>query len=96
MPSLFTGMSQADLGRYLKLLRAIKGNEPCVLDPDKFTGDWTRGVKQATAERLCRDCPILDLCRDYAVNAKEPYHIWGGTTPAMRGIPKGYRPWAGR
>lgn len=96
MPSIFGYMDTEDLGRYLDLLNALTGNEPCALDPDLFTADWTRGVKPSVAENLCADCPVLDLCRDYAVNAKEPYHVWGGTTPSMRGIPRGYRPWADR
>lgn len=94
MPSIFGNMEPEDLGRYLKLLEALDGTERCSLEPDLFTGDWTRGVKEETAKALCASCPVLDLCRDYAVKAKEPYHVWGGTTPSSRGIPRGYRPWA--
>ena len=96
MPSIFGNMEPEDLGRYLKLLENLDGTEPCAIEPDLFTADWVRGIREEKARDLCADCPVLELCRDYAVNAKEPYHVWGGTTPRMRGIPKGYRPWADR
>ena len=94
MSNIFGNMEPEDLARYLKLMENIDGTEACSVEPDLFTGDWTRGVKERTAEELCAGCPVLDLCRDYAVNAKEPYHVWGGTTPKSRGIPRGYKPWA--
>lgn len=87
---------------YYTLVGATTGKEPCAQpefldDPekwlgeitaDKYTGNWTgsNNVSQATAEALCADCPIRDLCRDYAVEAQEPYGIWGGTRPIDRGI----------
>lgn len=96
MPSIFGPMEPEDYERYTNLLDAMDGTEPCSLDPDLFTADWVRGIREEKAQELCAGCPVLDLCRDYAVKAKEPYHVLGGTTPATRGIPRGYRPWADR
>ncbi len=47
-------------------------------------GDRRRREEQA--KRICRGCPVLDLCRDHAVSAPERYGIWGATTPRERGV----------
>lgn len=88
--------------KYFSLLNATTGAEPCaqpefLANPKIFVGDiradlyianWASSnhVSKATAEKLCKDCPVYDLCRDYAVSAQEPYGIWGGTRPVDRGI----------
>jgi len=36
------------------------------------------------AIRLCRQCPVQKLCLDYAITAREPYGIWGGTKASER------------
>lgn len=96
MSSIFGHMEPEDRARYEALIDSMDGTEPCSLDPDLFTEEWVRGIRKEKAEELCADCPVLDLCRDYAVQAKEPHHVWGGTRPQDRGIPRGYRPWADR
>ncbi len=35
------------------------------------------------ALRICRNCPIVDACRDYAVDTFQ-IGIWGGTTDRQR------------
>jgi WhiB family redox-sensing transcriptional regulator len=27
---------------------------------------------------MCRGCPVLIRCREYALAAQEPYGVWGG------------------
>lgn len=87
---------------YYSLMAATTGKEPCAQpefldDPkvyigeitaDKYTGNWSgsNNVSKATAEKLCGSCPLLEMCRDYAMEAQEPYGIWGGTRPKDRGI----------
>lgn len=41
---------------------------------------WFRIV----ARTLCADCPVWDACLAWALDAKEPEGIWGGTTPSER------------
>src|SRR3712207_2346423 len=36
------------------------------------------------AEWLCADCPVLDVCREYAVAARKSHGVWGGTTADQR------------
>ena len=36
------------------------------------------------AKRICRKCPVLTSCRDYALRAPEAYGIWGALTSRER------------
>lgn len=36
------------------------------------------------AKIICDFCPVKTLCAEYAILAREPYGIWGATTPAER------------
>lgn len=53
-----------------------------------FACDHDRGQQharhEANAKRICHNCPVLRQCRDYALAAREPYGIWGATTPRER------------
>ena len=40
--------------------------------------------REERAKRICRECPVLDACRDYALRAPEAYGIWGALTPRER------------
>jgi hypothetical protein len=39
---------------------------------------------EVNAKLICDFCPVKALCAEYAILAKEPYGIWGATTPAER------------
>lgn len=57
---------------------------PCRRDPDQW---WPRGdddVTAAAAVYWCRRCPVVELCRTYALVAREAEGVWGGLTPAER------------
>lgn len=41
-------------------------------------------AEQRKAVQLCRSCPVLDACRNYAIAAGETTGVWGATTPADR------------
>ena len=88
--------------KYYSFIKQMDGTEPCsqpefLEDPknwqgeitaDDYTGNWTgsNSVSKRVAEELCAGCPLLEVCRDYAMDAQEPYGIWGGTRPKDRGI----------
>jgi WhiB family transcriptional regulator, redox-sensing transcriptional regulator len=40
--------------------------------------------KEWRAKQICRSCPVLEACRSYALDAAEPYGIWGALTPSER------------
>jgi len=38
----------------------------------------------AQARAICRSCPILGACREWAITEGEKYGIWGDTAPKER------------
>lgn len=78
---------------YRELIKAIidLGDEtPCQQNPDYWDDDlpgldWeTRKTQIAGAKKLCDECPVKFLCREYAVTAHEPAGVWGGLSTADR------------
>jgi WhiB family redox-sensing transcriptional regulator len=58
-------------------------------DPDVFFHPHgERGPSQrnrnATAKAVCSRCPVLQTCREHALQAHEPYGVWGGLTEQER------------
>lgn len=59
----------------------------CVSDPEAW---WSSRATpeavavQAAAVEACSRCPVMGLCRDYAVMASEREGVWGGLTPLDR------------
>lgn len=43
-----------------------------------------RRVREERAKRVCRPCRVRQECLEYALQAKEPYGIWGGLTELER------------
>ncbi|WP_319454676.1 MULTISPECIES: WhiB family transcriptional regulator [unclassified Mycobacterium] len=41
-------------------------------------------LREEGAKRICRDCPVIIACREYALRAPEAYGIWGALTPRER------------
>lgn len=58
------------------------------VDPDLFVGDGHPNDmrhRQTKAIKICKTCPVISQCRDYAMRlaAESPiYGVWGGMTPA--------------
>jgi len=78
---------------YKDLMRAIvqlADETPCQQNPDYWDDelpglDWeTRKAQIAGAKKLCDDCPVKFMCREYAVTAFEPTGVWGGLSTADR------------
>lgn len=58
-------------------------------DPGLFFGpenesDSRRKRRVATAKTVCMSCPVLALCRAYAVENGERYGVWGGMSEYER------------
>ncbi|WP_236737327.1 WhiB family transcriptional regulator [Mycolicibacterium llatzerense] len=53
-----------------------------------YTGDDDRGARRIAheehAKQICHHCPVLRDCLGHAMEAGEPYGIWGATTPKER------------
>ncbi|MFJ3481557.1 WhiB family transcriptional regulator [Streptomyces microflavus] len=51
-------------------------------DPDLFFPIGTSGpalAQAAEAKALCRTCPVMERCLDWALESGQDYGVWGGT-----------------
>jgi WhiB family transcriptional regulator, redox-sensing transcriptional regulator len=51
--------------------------------PDNERGP-ARQHREEQAKTICVSCPVRRVCRRYALEAREPYGVWGATTPRER------------
>lgn len=66
-------------------LRArCRGEPPEIFFPPDNERGTRRLRREENAKRICQSCPVLERCRAYAIDAPEPYGIWGATTPFER------------
>jgi len=53
-----------------------------------FSPEAERGAKRTrredAAKALCRQCPVIDRCREHALRVQEPYGVWGGLSESER------------
>ena len=42
------------------------------------------GVGVDKARKICRDCPVLDTCLDYALEERIDHGVWGGCSERER------------
>lgn len=50
--------------------------------PDEFFP--SQGESPKRAKLICAQCPVSTECLSYALENREPYGVWGGTTEAER------------
>lgn len=43
-----------------------------------------RMQRELRAKAICESCPVLQACREHALQVKEPYGIWGGLSESER------------
>ncbi|AWH92889.1 WhiB family transcriptional regulator [Dietzia lutea] len=43
-----------------------------------------RRRKEDAAKAICAGCQVLDICRQFAIDAGELYGVWGGMTESDR------------
>lgn len=51
-------------------------------DPDIFFPEM--GHKTTKAKKMCIKCPVLILCREYAIDTEQEWGIWGGLDKHQR------------
>ena len=57
------------------------------LDPDWFhPGKRTRSRDVKAALALCAECPVRMECLQNALEYRDPWGIWGGTTEEQRAV----------
>ena len=68
-----------------KLLQPVdwQANARCAeVDPEIFFPE--RGGSSKAARAVCAQCEVRDKCLEYALNNKEQFGIWGGTSERER------------
>jgi WhiB family transcriptional regulator, redox-sensing transcriptional regulator len=46
----------------------------------------SRSRRTARAKEVCHRCPVMDMCREFALQTREPFGVWGGLAEAERRI----------
>jgi len=41
-------------------------------------------AREDRAKAICRECPVLADCREYALSIREPHGVWGGLSELER------------
>jgi hypothetical protein len=57
---------------------------PCSWDPEGWWQFDRESIENAKA--ICRTCPLMAVCADYAIVANEKEGVWGATDPEERVI----------
>ena len=52
-------------------------------DPELFFAG-SEGGDATAAQRICAGCPVRDQCLEWALDARAPFGVWGGTTEQER------------
>jgi len=66
-----------------------RGIDTEVFFPDK---ELFRPEEEAAFVRMCAECPVMEMCQEWAL-AHERYGVWGGLTPYRRIIIRKQRNW---
>ena len=75
---------------------ACRGADSAVFfHPDGERGR-ARAMREHRAKAVCRACPVLEKCREHALDVGEVYGIWGGMSEAERANADRRRRAAGR
>lgn len=43
-----------------------------------------KNEREAKALAVCKECPVIEQCLQFALDTEEYYGVWGGTTPEQR------------
>lgn len=80
------GLEFAESQMHASLMDAISevGGVPCESAPDLFFPEQGDTREPREAKALCRSCPVIGLCGEYAVRFNMTDGIWGGFTPSER------------
>lgn len=76
--------------RYLTFLQKIHLVDPecqklpAVFFPEDEADAEKRSAMTKTAKAICRECPLIQECRVYALETNQRFGVWGGTLPHER------------
>jgi WhiB family redox-sensing transcriptional regulator len=76
--------------RYLTFLQKVHvvnpecQKVPNIFFPEDEANPEKRTAMTKAAKAICRECPLIQECRTYALETSQKYGIWGGTSPHER------------
>jgi WhiB family redox-sensing transcriptional regulator len=56
------------------------------VDPEIFYPPWGDNGASYDAQQVCKQCPVIDECLEYALALNEQFGTWGGMTPRQRTV----------
>jgi WhiB family redox-sensing transcriptional regulator len=65
-------------------LAGCRSVDPELFFPVSEIGPARRQV--ATAKAVCDECPVSQLCLDYALSTRQAHGVWGGLTVEERRV----------
>lgn len=57
---------------------ACRGEDTDLFFPNGATGPWATQIEQA--KTICRRCPVVESCLQYALTTGQAAGVWGGTS----------------
>lgn len=69
-----------------QLLARCRGLDPAVFFIPRQARGEERSAREAAAKAHCASCAVMTECLEYAIDVGEPAGIWGGLSPAERGV----------
>lgn len=76
--------------RYLTFLQKVHIADPecqklpSIFFPEDESNPEKRSAMTKAAKAICRDCPLIQECRTYALETNQRFGVWGGTLPHER------------
>lgn len=61
---------------------ACRNNDPELFFPHGTTGQALDQIEQAKA--VCRQCPVINACLEWALQTNEQHGVWGGRSEEER------------
>lgn len=82
MPKLdYLHQDRKESSLHTPLTLAMKGNEPCFNNPDRFAVGSEDGQDDLPTDReaqlMCAPCPLLEKCGKYAETKHPAWGVWG-------------------
>lgn len=51
---------------------------------DPWFAEVDQREQTRSAQRICAQCPVVERCLEFALDARIEYGVWGATTPRQR------------
>jgi WhiB family redox-sensing transcriptional regulator len=67
-----------------QMLAACRGMDSSFFFHPEGERGSARANRERRAKQICAECPVLQTCRQHALEVQEPYGVWGGLSEHER------------